>query len=161
MKIHWDDRGAEPITKSYYVTMKQAALMALRQVFEPKEMKKMKYEASISFVDDLEMQQMNLKFREKDAATDVLSFPIIGTPPNDIFPMGDIVISTETAERQAQEYGHSFEREMAFLAVHGMLHLLGFNHEEDPNDLAMMEEIQESILEELGLARGAASGGAE
>jgi probable rRNA maturation factor len=153
MKIHWSDRGLPPIPKPLYVTVKQAVLLALRQVFEPAQMKKVKYEASISFVNDAEIRELNLKYREKDAPTDVLSFPTIGTPPNDIFPMGDIIISSETAARQAADYGHSFEREVAFLALHGVLHLLGFNHEEDPNDLALMEEIQESILDEMGLSR--------
>jgi probable rRNA maturation factor len=133
--------------------MKQAAVAALKSCFEADDFKKMKYEMSLSFVSDEEMRELNLRYRERDAATDVLSFPIIGTPPGDLFPMGDVVISTETAARQAEEFGHSMERELAFLTVHGVLHLLGLNHEEDPNDEEIMNEIQENILAELGLSR--------
>ncbi|MCL1862242.1 MAG: rRNA maturation RNase YbeY [Defluviitaleaceae bacterium] len=152
MKIHWDDRGKSPVEKSLYVTIKQAALAALRQCFEVEDLAKLKYEVSISFVADGEITELNNKYREINKPTDVLSFPTMGTPPpGGIFPMGDIVISTETAARQAEEYGHSFERELAFLAIHGVLHLLGLDHEADPGDEAIMEEIQENILAELGL----------
>jgi probable rRNA maturation factor len=152
MKILWDNKGTTPIPKPYYVTMKRAALAAFRQCFEAENLGKIKYEVSILFVDDAEMRGLNFQYREKDSPTDVLSFPTIGTPPPcGVFPMGDIVISAETAARQAVEYGHSLERELAFLVVHGMLHLMGFNHEEDPGDEAFMDEIQEEILAELGL----------
>ncbi|MCL2387032.1 MAG: rRNA maturation RNase YbeY [Defluviitaleaceae bacterium] len=180
MKIHWDDRGLESVPKSYYVTMKQAALAALRRCFEMKDLPE--YEVSISFVADDEMREMNMKYREQDKTTDVLSFPMMGTPPPDdmpqsdashshtasrrgasrklkhdsaVFPMGDIAICTQEAARRAEEYGHSLERELAFLVVHGVLHLLGLDHETDPADGEVMEEIQENILEELGLSRGA------
>jgi probable rRNA maturation factor len=154
MKIHWDDRGKIPVKKSMYATLKQAAVAVLKTCFEDDEIKKIKYEVSISFVSDEEIRDLNLKYREMDAATDVLSFPTIGMPPpGEIFPMGDVVVSTETAARQAEEYGHSFERELAFLMIHGLLHLVGLNHEEDPADLEIMEEMQEAILAELGLAR--------
>ncbi|MCL2198972.1 MAG: rRNA maturation RNase YbeY [Defluviitaleaceae bacterium] len=150
MKIHWDDRGVTPVEKSLYVTIKQAALAALKQCFEVEDLAKLKYEVSISFVADSEICELNNKYREINKPTDVLSFPTMGTPPpSGIFPMGDIVISTETAARQAEEYGHSFEREMAFLTVHGVLHLLGLDHETDSGDEAIMEEIQESILKEI------------
>jgi probable rRNA maturation factor len=70
--------------------------------------------------------------------------------------LGDIVVSLETAERQAKEFGHSFEREVAFLVVHGMLHLLGYDHGDEENDpgLELMQQKQESALTRLGLARG-------
>lgn len=152
MKIHWDDRGAELVPKSYYVTIKKAALAVLRVSFEAEDLRKLKYELSVSFVADEEMRELNMKYRGKDTPTDVLSFPTMGTPPpSGIFPMGDIVISTETAARQAAEYGHSLERELTFLTVHGILHLLGLNHENDPGDEAIMNEIQNSILTEMGL----------
>jgi len=146
MKIHWDDRSPSPIPKSTYVTMKQAALAALKQCFEVDELKKLKYEVSISLVSDDEMRELNKKYREKDKPTDVLSFPAPEIADGKIFSMGDIVISAETAARQAEENGHSLERELAFLTVHGILHLLGLDHETSHNDEIIMNEIQDEIM---------------
>lgn len=155
MKIYWDDRGTQPVPKPYYVTMKQAALAALRQCFELEGLEELKYEVSISFVSDEEIQELNNKHREKNTPTDVLSFPAMKMPlgAKAPFSMGDILLSTETAARQAAEYGHSLERELAFLTVHGVLHLLGLNHETSRQDAAIMEEIQESVLSKLGVVR--------
>jgi probable rRNA maturation factor len=149
MKIHWDDRGLEPVPKPYYVTMKQAAIAALKQGFEAEELKNC--ELSISLVADAEMQELNKKYRDLDKTTDVLSFPTMEAPKGKIFPMGDIVISTQTAARQAEEYGHSYERELAFLTIHGVLHLMGLDHEMSYKDGKIMEDAQENILRELGL----------
>ena len=108
---------------------------------------------------------MNLEHRGIDKATDVLSFPLIeyvnGEPeiqPGDIDPdsgrifLGDIIISVEKAFEQAQNYGHSMERELSFLAVHGILHLLGYDHETE-TDEKIMFSLQEDILNETGLIR--------
>jgi probable rRNA maturation factor len=101
------------------------------------------YEVSISFVDNNEIRELNKQYRDKDTATDVLSFPLMEfevTEENynneDEFVqedrlLGDIVISLEKAKEQAAEYEHSFERELAFLVVHGVLHLLGMDHEDE------------------------------
>jgi len=172
MKIYWDDRGTENLPKPYYVTMKQAAISALKHCFEAENISKLKYELNISFAGDEEMRELNNRYREKDKPTDVLSFRAMNTPaPDDspcrpcgsgirkriradkvqTAPLGDIVIGTSVAARQAEEYGHSLERELAFLVVHGVLHLLGLDHETDPGDEAIMEEIQAGILAELGL----------
>lgn len=156
MKIRWDDRGAVPVPRAICATMKMAALAALRRCFE-RDLTKLGYEVSVSFVTDEEMRGLNLKYREKDAPTDVLSFPSMdtavisgaGAGKGAVFSLGDIVISTETAARQAAEYGHPFEREMAFLIVHGVLHLLGFDHETDPRDEEIMNEIQDEIMRGL------------
>jgi len=130
--------------------MKQAALATLKQCFELEDLRKLKYEVSISLVSDEEMRELNKKYREKDSPTDVLSFPTVGTPPpKGIFPMGDIVISTETAERQATENAHSLERELTFLTIHGILHLLGLDHETSPNDEIVMNDIQDEILNQF------------
>jgi probable rRNA maturation factor len=150
MKIFFDDRGANPVPKSFFTTIKKAALAALKECFE-EDVKKLKYEVSISLVTDAEITELNKKYREKDKPTDVLSFPAGEAPSGAVFFMGDIVISAETAARQADEYGHSFERELAFLTVHGVLHLLGLDHEASPRDEKIMEEIQDKILSELGL----------
>ncbi len=115
--------------------------------------------------DDEGIREMNREYRGIDAPTDVLSFPLqeYESPeqPRVLFPqpseeplsLGDIVISYPRAAEQAQEYGHSLERELAFLAVHGMMHLLGYDHE-DPSQAARMRQEEESILQRLGLTRG-------
>ncbi|MCL1843107.1 MAG: rRNA maturation RNase YbeY [Defluviitaleaceae bacterium] len=150
MKIYWDDRGISPVAKPLYVTLKRAVLATLRQGFDLQDAGKLAYELNISFVSDAEIKELNKNYREMDKPTDVLSFPTVGAvPESGAFPMGDIVISTETAARQASEFGHSFERELTFLTVHGVLHLLGLDHEADPNDEAIMKEIQENILAEV------------
>ena len=101
---------------------------------------------------------MNNQFRHIDAATDVLSFPLGENGEYDINPdtgckqLGDIVISVEHAVAQANEFGHTFEREMGYLTVHSMLHLLGYDHME-PEDAAQMYSRQEEILEKMGVLR--------
>lgn len=122
-------------------------------------------EAYVTLTDNDGIREMNMEHRGIDKPTDVLSFPLIeyvnGEPaiePGDIDPesgrvfLGDIVISVDKAMEQAQSYGHSPEREFAFLAVHGILHLLGYDHETE-EDEKIMFSIQESILEEMGLTR--------
>ena len=87
-------------------------------------------EVSLVFVDDQEIQILNKTYRQKDQPTDVLSFPLWDgeEEASGEILLGDIVISLETAQRQAEEYGHSLEREIAYLMVHGLLHLLGYDH---------------------------------
>ncbi len=117
-------------------------------------------EVSVTFVDDAEIHALNKKFRGVDKPTDVLSFPLFdydGTseePPVDemLGMLGDIVLSLEHAEAQAAEYGHSFEREVAFLTVHSMLHLLGYDHETGEEDDADMRRRQSEIVAAMGLA---------
>lgn len=117
------------------------------------------YEVSISLVDDETIHQYNLQFRNKDKSTDVLSFPLGESGVYDVNPdtgrflMGDIVISMETAIRQAENFGHTVDRELAFLTVHSMLHLLGYDHENGGLEEARMREKEEAILTSLGLAR--------
>ena len=111
-------------------------------------------EVSVTIVTDESIHEMNLEARGVDRPTDVLSFPVfdedfgVGRAV-----LGDIVISHETATRQASEYGHSVEREIAFLTVHSMLHLLGYDHETSPGDEKEMFSRQEEILSIMGLKR--------
>ncbi|MBQ8212881.1 MAG: rRNA maturation RNase YbeY [Clostridia bacterium] len=117
-------------------------------------------EVSVTFTDDASIHELNKKFRGVDRPTDVLSFPLFDyegeseEPPVDelMGMLGDVVLSLETAARQAEEYGHSFEREVAFLTVHSMLHLLGYDHETSEADEADMRQRQREIMERLGLA---------
>ena len=117
-------------------------------------------EVSVTFTDDAGIRKMNKTFRGIDRATDVLSFPLFDysgeseEPPVDelMGMLGDIVLSLETAKRQAAEFGHSFEREAAFLCVHSMLHLLGYDHETGEEDEADMRRRQTEILNGMGLS---------
>lgn len=115
-------------------------------------------EVSISFVDNHEIQQLNRQYREKDQPTDVLSFPLIereqlnnGQVYGEIL-LGDIIISIPRAKEQAIEYGHSFLREMAYLTVHGMFHLLGYDHMK-PEEKALMREKEELVMNKASITR--------
>ncbi len=116
-------------------------------------------EVNIHFVDDIEIHRLNLEFRSKDAPTDVLSFPMGENGVYDINPetqlkmLGDVVISVERAVEQAEEFGHTLNRELAYLTVHSMLHLLGFDHVNGGLDALRMREHEEAILGGLGLSR--------
>ena len=114
---------------------------------------------SITFTDNEGIRKLNREYREKDAATDVLSFPMYSwedgdTPEPDMaVELGDIVLSLERADAQAKEYGHSFQRETAFLTVHSVLHLLGYDHERSEEEEKDMFRRQEEIMILLGLPR--------
>lgn len=116
-------------------------------------------EVSVSFISNKEIRNLNKVYRNKDKETDVLSFPLMtdGKPEeideNDFVMLGDVVISLETAVKQAAMYGHSFEREVGFLTVHSMLHLLGYDHEKSPLEERIMREKEEAVLEKLGISR--------
>lgn len=103
-------------------------------------------EVSILITNNAEIQGLNAEYRDIDAPTDVLSFPM------DDEYLGDIVISMEKVFEQAEEYGHSPERELAFLTVHGMLHLVGYDHIEE-EERTQMRAREEEILNELGIIR--------
>lgn len=115
-------------------------------------------EVSVTFVDDEEIRDMNQKFREIDNATDVLSFPLGEDGTYDVNPatgaklLGDVVISLERAQKQAEEFGHSMEREVCYLSVHSMLHLLGYDHME-PQEKAEMRMKEEIVMTRIGLER--------
>lgn len=116
-------------------------------------------EVNITFVDDEQIHEMNRQFRQKDSATDVLSFPLGENGHYDINPdtgcyqLGDIVLSVEHAVAQAAEFGHTFQREMGYLTVHSMLHLLGYDHVNGGLEKAIMREKEEEVLGRLGLTR--------
>ena len=117
-------------------------------------------EVDITIVDDEEIHMLNRDYRNVDRPTDVLSFALdeesaeepelLGGPEEHL--LGDIIISAETAFRQAEEFGHGLEREIVYLAVHGLLHLLGYDHMV-PEEAVIMEQKQEAALEKLGITR--------
>ena len=116
-------------------------------------------EISVAFVDDDRIHELNKTHRNVDRSTDVLSFPL---GENGVYDknletgaclLGDIVISVPTAVRQADTYGHTLQRELGFLTVHSMLHLLGYDHEDGGIEAVRMREKEEHVLSELGLKR--------
>lgn len=116
-------------------------------------------EISVTFVDNEEIHALNKQYRNMDKPTDVLSFPLGEDGKYDFnnesksYMLGDIVISIETALKQSKIYGHSLEREIGFLTVHSMLHLLGYDHETSKLDALKMREKEEAVLEKLGISR--------
>ena len=115
-------------------------------------------EVDVTLVDDEEIREINKEQRDIDSSTDVLSFPLgengeyDANPKTGALMLGDIVISVETALRQADLYGHGIQREIAFLTVHSMLHLLGYAHVNGGMEQAIMREKEEAVLDALGLA---------
>ncbi|MDP1509073.1 rRNA maturation RNase YbeY [Paenibacillus sp. CMAA1739] len=125
-------------------------------------------EVALTFVNDDQIHELNRDYRGIDRPTDVLSFamketldeeleiiyePTEKNPLNDVPDvLGDIIISVQTAQAQSEEYGHSIEREIGFLFVHGFLHLLGYDHQDDASEAEMMGK-QEAVLAQVGLTR--------
>ena len=116
-------------------------------------------EVVVTFVDDAEIKKLNNEFRNIDKSTDVLSFPLGEggeydlNPETGAYSLGDVVISVEHAVAQSEEYGHSFERELAYLTVHSMLHLLVFDHVNGGDEAALMRKTEEEVMTVLGLTR--------
>lgn len=116
-------------------------------------------EISVRFVDNEQIKELNARHRNIDSATDVLSFPLgengvyDKNPETNAYMLGDIVISIQRAMEQADEYGHSLEREIGFLTVHSMLHLLGYDHVDGGLEAVRMREKEETVLTQLGLKR--------
>ncbi|TAF52171.1 MAG: rRNA maturation RNase YbeY [Oscillatoriales cyanobacterium] len=111
------------------------------------------YEVSLQFTDDQEVRELNAAYRQQDRSTDVLSFAAIDADlprsPDLPFCLGDIIISVETAERQAAERNHTLTEELVWLAAHGLLHLLGWDHPDEASLRTMLEQ-QNRLLEAIG-----------
>lgn len=117
-------------------------------------------EVDVSLVDNEQIRLINREQRDIDMPTDVLSFPLgengeyDKNPATGAYMLGDIVISLERAEAQAEEYGHSFQREVGYLTVHSMLHLLGYDHVDGGLEAVHMREKEEAVMLSVGLPRG-------
>jgi len=117
-------------------------------------------EVDVSLVDNEQIHAINMEQRNIDAPTDVLSFPLgengeyDQNPATGAYMLGDIVISLERAQAQAEEYGHSLQREVGYLTVHSMLHLLGYDHVEGGLEAVRMREKEEAVMLSVGLPRG-------
>ena len=144
-----------PVTKELRTLVKKCCLETLYE-----EGYKGSFEVSVTFTDNRGIREINKEYRDIDKETDVLSFPATDAGENftrsretGCYILGDIVLSLEKAVSQAQEYGHSFEREAAFLTVHSMLHLLGYDHVKSEEEEREMFGKQEIILEAMGISR--------
>ncbi len=117
-------------------------------------------EVDVSLVDNPRIHEINLEQRNIDAPTDVLSFPLgedgvyDRNPATGAAMLGDIVISVEKALAQSEEFGHSFQREVGYLTVHSMLHLLGYDHVQGGLEAVRMREKEEAVMQSIGLPRG-------
>ena len=144
-----------PVTKELRTLIKKCCLETLYE-----EGYNGSFEVSVTFTDNKGIREINREYRNIDKETDVLSFPATDAGESftrsretACFLLGDIVLSLEKAVSQAQEYGHSFEREAAFLTVHSMLHLLGYDHVKSEEEEREMFGKQEIILEAMGISR--------
>lgn len=112
------------------------------------------YIVAVTLVSDERIRELNRAHRKVDAVTDVLSFPLLGDdgaefilPDGAPIHLGDVVLDLEQARRQADDYGHAFEREIAYLTAHGVLHLLGHDHEDDEDRVAMRTREEEILVD--------------
>ena len=122
-------------------------------------------EVDVRITNDTKIHQVNLDMRQVDKPTDVLSFPIFELTPGELpgpvdadpatglVPLGDMMISMERVQAQAKEYGHSNRRELAYLTVHSVLHLLGYDHLDEGPQKAQMRSREDAIMAELGIER--------
>ena len=125
-------------------------------------------EVNVCLTNDEGIHEVNLEMRNVDRPTDVLSFPMFDLVPGEAptegdedlldpatgrLPLGDMVISVERVEAQAEEFGHSRRRELAYLVVHSVLHLLGYDHLDEGEEKARMRAREEAVMEELGISR--------
>jgi probable rRNA maturation factor len=106
-------------------------------------------ELSLALIGNAEMQKLNRRYRRKDYPTDVLSFPMEGRPPAGHRLLGDVVISVEKARQQAKERGRTRDQEMVTLLIHGIVHLLGYDHERSAKDARVMKRLENKIYRRL------------
>ncbi len=146
-----DEQEKIVIPEDWTGKIEQVAEICLREEeIDPKA------EIGLMFVDNEQIREMNKTYRDKDSATDVLSFPMYeadeAIDDEEEILLGDIVISLERAAEQAEEYGHSLEREVMYLLVHGLLHLAGYDHMED-DEKKEMRQREEELLTVIGASR--------
>ena len=152
MKIYFEEGQA--VTQEILDTMMQAAEYCL----DAEQIDTERSEISVTFVSLEEIHELNREYRQVDSPTDVLSFPqfddLDDLPEEGEIMLGDVVICSDRAKEQAEEFGHSFEREIIYLFVHSVLHLLGYDHMDEGPMKAQMRAREEAILGELGILRG-------
>lgn len=154
MKIYFEEGHAVP--EELLQKMTEAAEYAVESE-NMHNLDKKRCEISVTFVDIDEIHELNKQYRGVDKPTDVLSFPQFDDLEEEIpevceICLGDVVICEQKAREQAEEFGHSFERELVYLFTHSVLHLLGYDHMEDDEKKAMRER-EEEIMKQIGLMR--------
>ena len=154
MKIYFEEGHAVP--EELLQKMTEAAEYAVESE-NMHYLDKKRCEISVTFVDLDEIHELNKQYRGVDKPTDVLSFPQFDDLEEEIpevceICLGDVVICEQKAREQAEEFGHSFERELVYLFTHSVLHLLGYDHMEDDEKKAMRER-EEEIMKQIGLMR--------
>ena len=165
MTIHFESETGDTLDFDY-----ESMLTSVIEATAEEEHCPYEFEVNVTFTDNEGIRQINREFRELDMPTDVLSFPMVSYerpgdfsgleqdsasnfhPETGELLLGEIVISLERAREQAQEYGHSLQREICFLAAHSMLHLFGYDHMEEQERI-VMEQKQEKVLQSLGITR--------
>lgn len=163
LEIVWDNEQQEYEIKDDLISLLESILQKAGEAEGINE-----GEVALTFVDNKRIHELNLEYRGIDRPTDVLSFAMneSGEDELDIIyevdegqaledvpdVLGDIIISVTRAQEQALEYGHSLERELGFLFVHGFLHLLGYDHQDEASEAEMMSK-QEHVLSQVGLTR--------
>jgi probable rRNA maturation factor len=154
MEIHLNNNQTKVELPADLEAIVQEAVQKLMQ----QEQKTHPGELSITLVDDEDIREMNRIYRQQDRVTDVLSFPaehiLAALDPDAPRIWGDVVVSLERAAEQAAEYGHSLRRELTFLVLHGVLHLLGYDHG-DSQAAEIMEAKGEQVLADMGIGRDA------
>lgn len=150
MKIYFEE--GQVVSQEILDTMTRAAELCV----DAENIDTDRSEISVTFVDLEEIHQLNRDYRQVDRPTDVLSFPqfddLNDLPEEGEIALGDVVICREKAEEQAEEFGHSFEREIIYLFVHSVLHLLGYDHM-DEDEKKIMRRQEEAVMEQLGIVR--------
>ena len=158
MEIFFDEQ--ERVSEELIETMRKAAEISLRKEGLDPEI----CEISVSFTDGERIRELNREYRGVDRVTDVLSFPQFDSVEEleemgemtGVMELGDVVICADRAREQAEAFGHSFERELIYLFVHSIHHLLGYDHMTE-EDKAEMRPREEAVMEELGITRGEAA----
>ena len=147
LRIYFENsQEKEPVTYGVKMLVRESILATLdyENVTES-------CEVSVTFTDNEGIRAINREYRELDKPTDVLSFPLFESAVDGTKMLGDIVLSLEKCREQAAEFGHSFERECAFLTVHSTLHLLGYDHETSEADEQDMRQRQSTVVTNMGL----------
>ena len=147
------------VAEGLKASWEEPRIRALVQTIVRREVGPGHWAISLHLVDDAEIRELNREHRGNDVHTDVLSFPLhdpsgmrFVVPPGQPVELGDVVISHPRAVEQAHEFGHSVDREVAYLTAHGVLHVLGYDHEAD-DERAVMRAKEEEALEPLGYTR--------
>lgn len=147
MRILFDDRQDKVLINEEILKIVEKGIVTVIQMEQLSD----NFEVSVSFVDNKEIREINREFRNIDSETDVLSFPMDFEFDLDCDkPLGDVIISLEKALEQSNEFGHSFEREVLYLTVHSVYHLLGYDHIEE-KDRGIMREKEKNTMKKLGV----------